>query len=152
MELILGGIFVIFSGFLANISEKGNVEKSDEVENSNEPMERQYRFMVFFGCLLVLMGVGGIASGAYSYAIAVRERLLITLLLFWMNIQLRIIVFNQNDVANQLADKGKKSNLLEIVSKAISVGVFPSGSAGYVFAINFTQIAICMLIISIVLS
>lgn len=151
MELILGGFFVVFSGILADISEREDYVSGDELKDSNESMGRQYRFMVAFGCLLILLGLAGFASGAYSFAIGVRERLLLALLLFWMNVQLRVVTCDQNNRDKRFSSQKKRTNLLEVFSKAFSIGAFPRVISGYALAITVTQIGIVLVILSIVL-
>lgn len=146
MEFLVGGLALAANGILFFMSsyafEHGTLPTWDEANKpENQSLYRQALLVSLFGLFIALIGVVGFAGGVFSRGMGAKESLLCATVLFYLNCQARLVLYG----VRHKPGLNKGENLHSTLKKALSVGLFPTGSGFLSGLVAASQIAAVLL-------
>lgn len=140
MEFMIAGCLLIASAAVLDVTKRLKRKTLNSVENA-----RGFEFIgaTILGLFLFAVGMVGLVAGFYSAKLTARSVLVLSFLLYSLEIQIRLLVRQKNS-AFESGSTNNSSNITQVLKEAYSIGLFPSGSDGvyWIYVCQFSQLII----------
>lgn len=106
-------------------------------------MRFEFFGMILIGGFLFIVGTVGLISGFYPAKLTLKNIIVLSFLLFSLDVQIRLLVRKQTtDITSD--NTNKNSNAIRMVRDAYSIGLFPRNGS-YVYWIYICQIGLILI-------